>query len=320
MADEPIPTPSPAPAPTPAAAPPPNPILESVGRLDRSTQMMAGAGIVVAVAGLVGIIIDTWRFDYAGLLMVVAGLGGTALAWMAAERKLPAMPLSAADLLLAAAAVAAALGVLALVTILADLDQLGDEYGGILGVVTSAAVAVAGLAMLYWALAASGGPASVWRTATSSGRGPLIGLAGAGLAYLGWVGNLSIGVWTFSASAVVVTLITLAGVVLFVAARSGGTAKPVPLSWIAAVGAGLAALVLADHFGIFSRLMNRNDLGVEHWLIFGAYGIGVLALLGGSILLAIDERAAQVAPTPAADAAAQPEVATPPIDRPGAGG
>jgi hypothetical protein len=281
--------------------------------------MMAGAGIVVAVAGVVGSLIETWRFDYAGLLLIAAGLVGAALAWLAAERTLPAMPLSAADLLLGAAAVAAGLGVLALVTILADLDQLGDEYGGILGVVTSAAVAVAGLAMLYWALGAIGGPASVWRTATSSGPGPLIGLAGAGFAYLGWVGNLSIGVWTFSSAAVVVTLVTLAGVILFVTARSGGAAKPVPTSWIAAVCAGLATFVLADHFGIFSRLMDRNELGVEHWLVFGAYGIGVLALLGGSILLAVDERAAQAAPSPVADAA-QAEVAVAPIDSGGVGG
>jgi len=263
----------------------PNAVAASIARLDRISQTIVSAGIVVAVGAILGVALETWRFDYAGLLLLLAGAAGAAIAWLAAERRLPQMPLTAGDLLVAASAVAAALGILALLTILFDLDQLGDEYGGVVGLLVTVITAGAGLAML----------AGSFRMASLSlpaARGIRIGIAGAALALLGWAGNVTIGVWNFTPSAMVVALIVLAAVVLHAAGRrlEQGTASPVPLSWAAVVLAGLATLLMIDHFRAFSDLMSDGDLGVENWLVFLLYAIGVLILLGGAILTAIDER------------------------------
>lgn len=278
------------------------PVMDRMSRLDRSVQLVMGAGVVVAILGVLGSAIETWSFEYAGLLLLVAGLGGAALAWLIAEGRLSSLPISGADLLLAAGGTAAALGILALVTILGDLDQLDDEYGGVLGVVVSALAAAAGLVLL----------AGAWRTGEvrptmqairSSGRGLALGLAGAALALLGWVGNLTVGVWNFAPSAVVITLIVVGAVLLLAATRDrtpapGGTdGMLLPLGAI--VVAALAALVMFDHFGLFSRLADRAELGIEDWLAFGAYALGVVGLLAGAVLALLDRRAATPASAPA---------------------
>jgi len=276
-----------------AEQPTSNPVMAGLGRLDRGSQLIVGAGVVVAIGAVIGTAIDTWAFEYAGLILLLAGAAGAAIAWLVAERRLPNLPVEGRDLLLAASGVAAALGVLALLTILADLDQLDDEYGGTLGVVVSAVVAAAAVVMLLTAWR-SGSGQMARPSIASAGRGVMIGLAGAAVALLGWAGNLTVGFWEFSASALVVALIVLAAVALR-ASGSGaaGRASPIPLSWVAVVLAGLAAVIAFDHFGALSRLGDRVDLEATDWLTFGAYALGVVALLAGSILVAVDERAAR---------------------------
>ena len=301
MTEQPSPSPSPSTGPATAA---PNPISEGFGRLDRSSQVVVGAGAVAALTAIVGTALGTWPFEYAGLVLLLAAIAGAALAWLQASRRLPVLPVRGGDLMLVAAGIVAALGVLALLTILGDLDQLDEEYGGVLGVVASAVLAAAGVAMVAGTLRLAAPADAGGASRTSPRRGIMIGLAGAAIALIGWVANLTIGVWEFHASVVAVSLIVIGAVMLRSAGGSAEGSTPLRASWIAVVASAAALLILVDHYGPVSRIADRGLFATEDWLAFAAYAVGVVALLGGSILRAADER------VPGAAAAAEPAPAT----------
>ena len=126
-----------------AAARPPRPAF------DQRTQLACGAGSAVAVIGLIGSLVGAWTFDFAGVILIVAGLVafGTAYASFGREAVSPAV--ATRDLILGGGTISAALGILFAAEILTDLDHM-DAHGGVLGLVLRFGLAFAGV-LLYFA-------------------------------------------------------------------------------------------------------------------------------------------------------------------------
>ena len=94
--------------------------------------------------------------------------------------------------------------------ILFDPDDL-DTYGGIIGLVLTLGLGIAGVVLYYAAtLWWSGGPAAPWTTASPRRRSTKLVLIGAGLVLIGWLGNVTIGLLVPRGGTEVITLILLA--------------------------------------------------------------------------------------------------------------
>jgi hypothetical protein len=114
--------------------------------LDDRTQLAVGAGLVVAIIGLLGSFFGAWSLSFSGAILIAAGLIAAGAAYMSSGREpAPAMvPLR--DLILGGGAVAAVLGVLFAIQIITILDDL-DDYGGAIGLFVTVALGVAGVAL-----------------------------------------------------------------------------------------------------------------------------------------------------------------------------
>jgi hypothetical protein len=262
--------------------------------LSSAARLVIGGSVVVFLAALLGIIVEAWELDPYGLIAVVVALVAGGAAWMLASGSTAegarAM-LSGAQL--AAGAVGSALAVLAVVEMLFDLDQLDDDYGGLVGLLLAMILAGGALAILWGALRRD----PDWAARLRGGdQGTRVAIAGVGLVLFAWLLNLSITFWSFAPASWGIAAIVLAGVVLFV--RSG-LALPFPASWIAIV-LGLFAAWTA--FGQWNSLMDvgarRVELDLADLVPFLIYVVGIVAVLAGSVMVAMEEtrRAGTVAP------------------------
>ena len=142
---------------------------------------------------------------------------GTAYASFGREAVSPAV--ATRDLILGGGTISAALGILFAAEILTDLDHM-DAYGGVLGLVLRFGLAFAGV-LLYFAATEwwTGGPVTPWTAALANGdRATRLVLLGAALVLIGWLGNVTIGVWFLRAGVEVITLVLLAALVMRAAA------------------------------------------------------------------------------------------------------
>jgi hypothetical protein len=191
-------TSEPGPSPLPEAKPPTTtPLSALLDTMDPASVRIAGVGAAVAVIALIGAVLSTWTFDWSAIVLIAAGLLAAATAVLSSRPGASrAMPIAIRDLILAGGTIAAVLGMLFLLEVVADFDDL-DDYGGILGAVAALALAVAGVALYVLAANAwSGGPLAPWTRALSAGdRMTRLVLGGAALVVVGWLGNVTIGVW-----------------------------------------------------------------------------------------------------------------------------
>lgn len=285
---------SPPPPAQPSAEPPAGPsasgapsgmAMPAWSSLSSAARLVMGGSVVVFVAALLGIIVEAWELDPYGLIAVVVALVAGGAAWMLASG--PAAAGARAMLpgvQLAAGAVGSALAALAVIEMLFDLDQLDDDYGGFVGLLLAIVLAGGALAILWGALRRE----PDWAARLRGGdQGTRIAIAGVGLVLIAWALHLSIGFWSFAPASWGIAAIVLAGVVLFVRAQ---LALPFPASWIAIV-LGLFAAWTA--FGQWNSLMDvgarRVELDLTDLVPFLIYVVGIVAVLAGSVMVAMAE-------------------------------
>ncbi len=198
--------------------------------------------------------------DYLGLVMIVAGLAAAGVAWAGATGMVRTDALPGRDIELAAGIVAGVLSVLNFFELLFDLDQL-DERGGVVGAVLTVALTVTSLALFAGVVRRWTSPREVL---TSGDRGTRLAYAGVGLVILGWLGNVTLGVWNFSAGVGVLTWVLLAGVVLRWASDPASKRLPVAGAWIAVVLAAIATLIGLSHLTGF--LDRSSEFGALDWV------------------------------------------------------
>ncbi len=249
---------------------------------DTTSRAIMTAGLATAVIALIGVPLSAWRFDYFGLVMILAGLAAAAVAWAGATGRVRIDALPGRDIELAAGIVAGVLGVLDFFELLFDLDQL-DERGGAVGAILTVALTVAALALFGAVTRRWTSPREVL---ASGDRGTRIAYAGIGLVILGWLGNVTIGVWNFSAGVGVLTLIMLAGIVLRWASDPASKRLPVAGAWMAVVLAVLATLLGLNHLMGFTD--RASDFGPIDWLLLLLYLTGVALVLVGSVWTAYE--------------------------------
>lgn len=249
---------------------------------DATSRMITGAGLATAIIALIGVPFGAWSLDYFGLVMILAGLAAAGVAWAGSTGIVRIDALPGRDIELGAGIVAGVLSVLNILERLFDFDQL-DQRGGVVALILTLALAVAAL-MLF---------AGVTRRWTSprevlviGDRGTRLAYAGVGLVMLGWLGNVTIGVWNFSAGVGVLTIVLLCGIVLRWASDPASKRLPLAGAWIAVVLAVIAMLLGLDHLmGFVDR---AGDFGPLDWLLLLLYLAGVVMALAGSVWTAYE--------------------------------
>ena len=249
---------------------------------DTTSRMIITSGVATAIIALIGVLLGAWRMDYLGLVMIVAGLAAAGVAWAGATGMVRTDALPGRDIELAAGIVAGVLGVLNFFELLFDLDQL-DERGGVVGAVLTVALTVTSLALFAGVVRRWTSPREVL---TSGDRGTRLAYAGVGLVILGWLGNVTLGVWNFSAGVGVLTWVLLAGVVLRWASDPASKRLPVAGAWIAVVMAAIATLIGLSHLTGF--LDRSSEFGALDWVFLLVALAGVALTLVGSIWTAYE--------------------------------
>jgi hypothetical protein len=249
---------------------------------DTTSRMILTSGLATAVIALIGLPLNAWDLEYFGLVMIVAGLAAAAVAWAGSTGRIRIEALPGRDIELAAGIVAGVLSVLNLFEMLFDMDQL-DERGDALGAILTVALAVVALGLFAAVVRRWTSPREVL---ASGDRGTRLAYAGVLLVMLGWLGNVTLGVWNFSAGVGVLTWILLAGVVLRWASDPASKRLPVAGAWIAVVLAAIATLLGLNHLMAF---MDRSsDFSAVDWVFLLVYIVGVALTLVGSIWTAYE--------------------------------
>jgi hypothetical protein len=249
---------------------------------DATSRMITGAGLATAIIALIGVPLSAWRLDYFGMVMIVAGLVAAGVAWAGSTGMVRIDALPGRDIELGAGIVAAVLSVLNVLERLFDLGQL-DQRGGLVALILTLALAVAALALFAGVVRRWTSPREVL---VIGDRGTRLAYAGVGLVMLGWLGNVTIGVWNFSAGVGVLTIVLLCGIVLRWASDPASKRLPIAGAWIAVVLAVVATLLGLNHLMGFAG--NASDFGPLDWLLLLLYLAGVAMALVGSVWTAYE--------------------------------
>jgi hypothetical protein len=270
--------------------------------MDPAAMRIAGAGVAVAVIAVIGAVLGTWRFDWSAIVLILAGLlaAGTAVLTSGAGSS-RAMPIAKRDLILTGGVIAAVLGVLFLLEVLFDFDDL-DNYGGILGAVAALALAAAGVVLYVLAASAwSGSPIAPWTRALAAGdRTTRLVMGGAVLAVVGWLGNVTIGVWYLDAGVIAITALLLAALVVRAAADPDEPLRlPFPAANVAVALTAVAALLALQH----TIALVDQEVGIGSWIPQLIYVAGVAVALVGAVLGAMASMARPAAASGPGDTA-----------------
>lgn len=284
-ASEPAPAasePAPASRQTPAA----NPIISAVAALDPTSRLLVGGGIAAAATAVIGIPLDAWSLGTFSILVILAGLAAAGIAWWQAGGRLGPIPIPSRDLELAAAAIVGVLAAANLIEAAFDLDQI-DERGGILGLLLTMLLVIAGIRLLLGATRRwSSGPVATLRAS----MGATIALVGVGLVLLGWTLNLSVGYWTTTGATVALTLVALAGAMIVATNDTSGLVRTSLAAGAAVVGLVMGVLALGQWADLAAFTDGRVDLGIVDIGAFLIYAMGIVALIGGAVLSAAATR------------------------------
>ena len=249
---------------------------------DATSRMITGAGLATAIIGLVGVPLGAWRLDFFGLVMILAGRAAAGVAWAGSTGMVRIDALPGRDIELGAGIVAGVLSVLNVFELLFDVDQL-DKRGGVVGLVLTLALAVAALTLFAGVVRRWTSPREVLPIGD---RGTRLAYAGVGLVMLGWLGNVTVGVWNFSAGVGVLTVVLLCGIVLRWSSDPASKRLPLAGPWIAVILAVIATLLGLNHLmGFVGR---ASDFGPLDWLLLLLYLAGVAMALIGSVWTAYE--------------------------------
>jgi hypothetical protein len=248
--------------------------------LDDRTQLAVGAGLAVAIIGLLGSFFGAWDLIFGGLILITAGLVAAGAAYMSSGRETAPSTVPTRDLILAGGTIAAVFGILYSAEIVFALDIV-DSFGGVLGLTLTFGLAIAGV-LLYFAATQwwTGGPVAPWTSALASGdRATKLVLIGTAVFLLGWLGNVTIGIWFLRAGVEVITFILLAALVMRAAADPEEPLRlPLPPAFVALALSIVAAIIALQHTGEFFK----ERVGIEDWIAQLLYVAGVVVVVIGA--------------------------------------
>lgn len=242
---------------------------------------MVGGSLAAIVITILGIPVGAWASTDFVLIMLVASIASVATAWAVRSYNQP-MPIPLPVVELGAGAVAAVLAIWNLIEVVFDLDA---PRGGIFGVILAIGLAIAAVAILVGAVRRNGGARDVLMPGDLGSR---IALGGLVLVLIGWALNLSISYWTMSAATLTLTVLTLATVIIV---ASGRISTPIPAAWVGVVLGVFGAYLALELWGELADLgENRVDLAITDILPFLIYVVGILAILAGGVLTALQQQ------------------------------
>jgi hypothetical protein len=290
----PAPDPTPEPIPIPAAAVAGAPPASSAGAaamavpalsaFDAAARLVLGGAAAVVVIVLLGLLIGAWSLDPFGIVMLVLALiaAGGAYTAQAMAVRVELKPWQAFAQLVGGA-LATVLAGLSLVEMIGDLDDM-DDYGGIVGFVLGIVLLGASAAMLW---GAARGATLDLRPREAGAR--LAGI-GAGLVLLAWVLHLTVGFWAFGPAVWGIGALILAAVLLL---SGGAFGLPAWTAWVAfALGVFAAWVALGQWGALMDVGAERVELGLEDYLPFLLYVVGILLVIAGAALTATGGRLA----------------------------
>jgi hypothetical protein len=281
-----------APAATTAASSPAN--------LDGAARNVFFGSMAVAIIGVVGLVTGTWLVTWPGLILVGLGAAAAGLIWLGATSPRTSLPIPGRYVELLTGLVATVIGLGGVMSAVFDLDELG-EADFIVDTLVYVLLAAVGLFLLLaTGRAWPGGTGAIAKPVRpSAALGGRLAFVGVLLVMLGWLVNVTVGVWNWHPGALVTFLVLLVAVILLMIADDAwGPRIPVPAAWIAAgvaIWAGLIALV--EHVQGF---LGNDDLspGIEDWVGMILYVAGIVLVVVGTVMLAANARPAAGASTP----------------------
>lgn len=273
------------PTPTPAAPTGTSAVTAAWSGLDRMARLVVGGSIAAIVITILGLPFGTWDSTDFVLLVLASSIVALVAASLAVTSRNPE-PLAMLEA--GAAAVLAVLAVWNLIEILFDLDQ--DDRGGIIGLVFTVALAVAGIAVLVGAVRRLGGVRALHVT---EGRGTTVAAAGLILVLVGWAANLSISYWTMAQASLTLAVLTAATAIILASRR---ITSPVPAAWAGVILAVFGAILAFGQWGDLNKLgRERIELGPDDFLAFLLYAIGLALIIVGGVMTALEQRPVNIA-------------------------
>ena len=263
------------------SSPGPNAASIAWSNLDATSRLVVAGSLAAIVITILGVPIGAWVATDFVLIMLVASIATAATAWAVRSYNQPTpIPLPIVEL--GAGAVAAVLAVWNLIEVVFDLDA---PRGGIVGVILAVGLAIAAVAVLVGALRRGGEARDVLMPGDMWSR---IALGGLVLVLIGWALNLSISYWTMSAATLTLAVLTLATVIIV---ASGRIATPIPAAWVGVVLGVFGAYLALELWGELADLgENRVDLAITDILPFLIYVVGILGILAGGVLTALQQQ------------------------------
>jgi hypothetical protein len=251
--------------------------------------------IAIAIIGVVGVALDVWPMMWTGVILILLGVAAAVLVWLGAAGT-NVLPFAGRYVDLFAGLVATAIGAGGIVEAVFDLDQ--DDL--VARLIAYGALAAAGLfVVLATGRAWPGGAGAIAKPVRPGAeRGGRLAFLGILLVILGWLVNVTVGVWTwYPASLVVFLILVVAVVLLMISDDAFGPRIPVPAAWIAAGVAIWAALItFIEHVQSFVN-QDRFEPGLEDWLGVALYAAGIVLVVIGTVLMAINARPAPSEPS-----------------------
>ena len=263
-------------------------VIDAWAKLDQTDRLLTGGTIATAVVTILGIPFGAWAStDFILILLVATAVAGVAV-WLGRPSNVGSVSAPLPLIELAAASVVAVLVVWNAIEIAFDIGSA--TRGGIVGIVLTAALAVAGSAILAGAFRRVDGARALLASGDLWTRLAEVGLA---LVLVGWALNLSIGYWTMAAATLTLAVLTLAAVLILLSSR---IPSPIPVAW-AGVVLGVFAAWLA--IGLWSELATLGeqtvDLSITDILSFLVYVVGLGLIVAGGVLTALEQGAKQPA-------------------------
>lgn len=276
------PPPSPDDVPLAASAAPPAPgmrdAMSAWSDLDQSSKLIIGGSAAAVLVTIVGLPLGVWgSTDFVLMVLAASIVAGLAAGLRTGEILATQLGL----LELGAGSVLGVLGVWNLIETLFDLDHL---RGDLLGIILAVALAAAGIAVLVGGVRRLDDP----RALVMHGQWTKVTAIGFALVLAGWTLNLTISYWTMGQAGLSLAVLTLAALIIVVSDRID---SPIPAAWAGVVLAIFAALLALGQWGDLMNLGQRTSLGLMDYLAFLAYVAGIVAIIGGGVMTALDEGA-----------------------------
>lgn len=271
MTDDQEPTPT---APIGTAA-----VVAAWSGLDQMAQLVVGGSIVAIVVTILGLPFGTWDSTDFVLLALAAAVVALVAATLATTSR-NVGPLALVET--GAATVLAVLAVWNFIAILFHLD-LG-RHGGIIGIIFTVALAGAAIVVLVGAVNRLGGPRAV---GVEDGRGTIVAAVGFVLVLVGWAANLSISYWTMAEASLSLAVLTVATVIILASRR---VESPVPVAWVGVVFGVLGAILGFGQWGDLNTHGRNVELGASDFLAFLVYAVGLVMIIVGGAMTALEQR------------------------------